>query len=70
MCRGMGNVSRHVYMHMHVHTCTHICVTVLGYPPLPTWLLSDGRQALLDTDVMTFHNWLSVLQMVAPGAAI
>ena len=47
-------------------------VTVLGYLPLPAWSLSDGRQALqgLDTDVMTFHNWLSVLQMAAPGAAI
>ena len=47
-------------------------VTVLGYLPLPTWSLSDGRQARqgLDTDVTTFHNWLSVLQMVAPGAAI
>ena len=48
------------------------CVTVLGYPLLPAWLLSDGRQALqgLDTDVTMFHNWLSVLQMAAPGAAI
>ena len=48
------------------------CVTVLGYLPLPAWSLSDGRQAQqgLDTDVMTFHNWLSVLQMVAPRAAI
>ena len=47
-------------------------MTVLGYQPLPAWSLSDGRQALqdLDTDVTTFHNWLSVLQMVAPGAAI
>ena len=47
-------------------------VTVLGYPPLPAWSLSDGRQAQqgLHTDVMTFHNWLSILQMVAPGEAI
>ena len=47
-------------------------VTVLGYSPLPAWSLSDGHQALqgLDTDVMTFHNWLSILQMAAPGAAI
>ena len=47
-------------------------VTVLGYPPLPAWSLSDGRQAQqgLDTDVMTFQNWPSVLQMAAPGAAI
>ena len=47
-------------------------VTVLGYLPLPAWSLSDGRQALqgLDTDVMTFHNWLSILQMAAPRAAI
>ena len=43
-------------------------VMVLGYSLLPAWLLSDGHQALqgLDTDVMTFHNWLSVLQMAAP----
>ena len=43
-------------------------VMVLGYPPLPTWLLSDGHQARqgLDTDIMTFHIWLSILQMVAP----
>ena len=48
------------------------CVTVLGYPPLPAWSLSDGRQARqgLDTNVTMFHNWLSVLQMAAPGAAI
>ena len=47
-------------------------VTVLGYPLLPTWSLSDGHQARqgLDTDVTTFHNWLNVLQMVAPRAAI
>ena len=47
-------------------------VTVLGYPPLPAWSLSDGHQARqgLDTDVTTFHNWLNVLQMAAPGAAI
>ena len=47
-------------------------VMVLGYLPLPAWLLSDGRQARqgLDTNVTTFHNWLSVLQMAAPGAAI
>ena len=33
-------------------------VTVLGYPPLPVWSLSDGRQARqgLDTDITTFHN--------------
>ena len=49
-----------------------VCVTVLGYPPLPAWSLSDGCQARqgLDTNVTTFHNWLSVLQMAAPGAAI
>ena len=47
-------------------------VMVLVYPPLPAWSLSDGHQALqgLDTDVTMFHNWLSILQMVAPGAAI
>ena len=47
-------------------------VMVLGYPLLPTRSLSDGRQTRqgLDTDVMTFHNWFSILQMVAPGAAI
>ena len=47
-------------------------VTVLGYLPLPAWSLSDSRQAQqgLDTNVMTFHNWLSILQMVALGAAI
>ena len=47
-------------------------VTVLGYPPLPAWLLSDGHQARqgLDTNVTPFHNWFNVLQMVAPGAAI
>ena len=45
-----------------------IHVTVLGYPPLPAWSLNDGHQAWqgLDTDVMTFHIWLSVLQMAAP----
>ena len=44
----------------------------LGYPPLPAWSLSDGRQARqgLDTDVMMFHNSVNTLQMVAPGAAI
>ena len=49
-----------------------VYVTVLGYPPLPAWPLSDGCQARqgLDTDVTPFHNWLNVLQMVAPGAAI
>ena len=43
-------------------------VMVLGYLLLPIWLLRDGRQAQqgLDTNVTTFHNWLSVLQMVAP----
>ena len=47
-------------------------VTVLGYPPLPAWLLSDCYQAQqgLDTDVMMFHNWLSIMQIVALGAAI
>ena len=47
-------------------------VMVLGYPPLPAWSLSDGCQAQqgLDTDVTMFHNWLSILQMAAPGAAI
>ena len=47
-------------------------VMVLGYLPLPTWSLSDSRQARqgLDTNVTTFHNWLSILQMAAPGAAI
>ena len=47
-------------------------VTVLGYPPLPTWSLSDGRQARQgsDTDVTPFHNWFNILQMAAPGAAI
>ena len=47
-------------------------VMVLGYPLLPTWSLSDGRQARqgLDTDVMTLQNWLKVLQMAAPRAAI
>ena len=47
-------------------------VMVLGYLPLPAWLISDGRRALqgLDTDVTMFHNWLSVLQMAAPRAAI
>ena len=50
----------------------HTYVTVLGYPPLPAWSLSDGRQARqgLDTDVMPFHNWFNILQMAAPGAAI
>ena len=49
-----------------------VYVMVLGYLPLPAWSLSDSCQAQqgLDTNVMTFHNWLSVLQMVAPGAAI
>ena len=44
-------------------------VTILGYPLLPVWSLSNGHQAQqgLDTDIMTFHNWLNVLQMVAPG---
>ena len=43
-------------------------VTVLGYPPLPAWLLSDGHQARqgLDTNVTMFLNWLSVLQMATP----
>ena len=47
-------------------------VMVLGYPPLPAWLLSNGRQAQqgLDTDVMPFHNWFNILQMAASGAAI
>ena len=47
-------------------------VTVLGYPPLPAWSLSDSRQARegLDTDIMPFHKWLNILQMAAPGAAI
>ena len=47
-------------------------VTVLGYLPLPTWLLSNGRQARqgLDTDITMFHNWPSVLQMAAPRPAI
>ena len=47
-------------------------VTVLGYPPLPAWSLINSRQAQkgLDTDVTTFHNWLSILQMAAPRAAI
>ena len=47
-------------------------VMVLGYPPLPVWSLSDGHQAWqgLDTDITMFHNWLSILQMAAPGAAI
>ena len=47
-------------------------VMVLGYLPLPAWLISDGRQALqgLDTDIKMFHNWLSVLQMAAPRAAV
>ena len=47
-------------------------VMVLGYPPLPTWSLSDGCQARqgLDTDVMPFHNSFNVLQMAAPRAAI
>ena len=47
-------------------------VTVLGYPLLPAWSLSDGCQARqgLDTDITTFHNWLRVLQMAALGAAI
>ena len=44
-------------------------VTVLGYPPLPAWSLSDGRQAQqgLDTDIMPFHNSFNVLQMATPG---
>ena len=47
-------------------------VMVLGYPLLPAWSLSNGRQAQqgLDTDVTMFHNWLNVLQMAALGAAI
>ena len=47
-------------------------VTVLRYPLLPAWSLSDGRQARqgLDADVTTFHNWLSILQMAARRAAI
>ena len=47
-------------------------VTVLGYPPPPSWSLSDSRQARqgLDTNVTLFHNSFNVLQMVAPGAAI
>ena len=51
---------------------THTYVTVLGYPLLPAWSLSDGRQARqgLDTDITPFHNSFNVLQMVAPGAAI
>ena len=46
-------------------------VTVLGYPPLPAWLLTDSRQARqgFDTNVMMFHNWLNVLQMASPRAA-
>ena len=49
-----------------------ICMTVLGYLPLPAWSLSDSHQAWqgLDTDITPFHNWLNVLQMMAPRAAI
>ena len=47
-------------------------VMVLGYPLLPAWSLSDGRQARqgLDTDITPFYNWFNILQMAAPGAAI
>ena len=47
-------------------------VTVLGYPLLPALSLSDSHQARqgLDTDITMFHNWLSILQMAAPRAAI
>ena len=47
-------------------------VTVLGYPLLPAWLLSDGRQAQqgLVTDATLYNNSFNILQMAAPRAAI
>ena len=52
--------------------CLEENVMVLGYPPPPTWSLSDGCQARqgLDTDVTPSPNSFNVLQMAAPGAAI
>ena len=64
---GCPHVSGHLQF-LYMYTC----VMVLEYLPLPAWSLSDSRQAQqgLDTDITTFRNWLSVLQMVAPRAAI
>ena len=47
-------------------------VAVLGYSPLPTWSLSNGRQAPqgLVTGAMLYHNSVNILQMAAHKAAI